>query len=141
MAVGQSVDCSVAYNTYMQVSLLLTSCVAADATPTLKWGAPDEQGLVEFLVKEKGFNEDRIRKAVQRINASKGKASQGRLEAFFGPVIKAPSSNSSPAKGPNTPAGKGEASGVKRKLNVASSQKGKMGKGSGNSNVFKKPRR
>lgn len=35
---------------------------------------------------EKGFAEDRVRKAVERINAAKHKASQGRLESFFGPV-------------------------------------------------------
>jgi len=43
-------------------------------------------GLIEFLVKEKTFAEDRIRKAIDRINAAKGKASQGRLESFFGPA-------------------------------------------------------
>ncbi len=45
--------------------------------PTLKWVAADEEGLVKFLVGEKSFNEDRIRKAVQRINAAKSKSTQG----------------------------------------------------------------
>lgn len=31
-----------------------------------------------------------MRKAVDRINAAKGKASQGRLESFFGPVTVVP---------------------------------------------------
>ncbi len=31
-----------------------------------------------------------MRSAVKRINAAKGKASQGRLESFFGPVITKP---------------------------------------------------
>jgi len=31
-----------------------------------------------------------VRKAVDRINASKGKANQGRLESFFGPVTVVP---------------------------------------------------
>ena len=35
---------------------------------------------------EKNFNEDRVRSTVKKINAAKGKASQGRLESFFGPV-------------------------------------------------------
>jgi hypothetical protein len=39
---------------------------------------------------EKGFNEDRVRNQVKKINASKGKASQGRLESFFGPVTVKP---------------------------------------------------
>jgi flap endonuclease-1 len=39
---------------------------------------------------EKGFNEDRVRNQVKKINAAKGKASQGRLESFFGPVTVKP---------------------------------------------------
>ena len=49
----------------------------ASELPPLKWGSPDEQGLVDFLVKEKNFSEDRVRKQVQKMNASKGKAGQG----------------------------------------------------------------
>ena len=45
--------------------------------PPLKWSAPDEEGLVQFLVTEKSFSEDRIRKGVQRIRDARGKASQG----------------------------------------------------------------
>ena len=36
-------------------------------------------------MKEKTFAEERIRKAIDRINAAKGKGAQGRLESFFGP--------------------------------------------------------
>jgi len=57
---------------------------AADSiAPLLKWSAPDEEGLVQFLSGEKGFNEERVRKAVSRIVAAKGKASQGRVDSFF----------------------------------------------------------
>ena len=45
----------------------------------LKWVAADEEGLVKFLVGEKSFNEDRVRKAVQRVNAAKSKSTQGDL--------------------------------------------------------------
>lgn len=62
-------------------SLLPFACPAPPARPH----RPAE-GLIDFLVKEKTFAEDRIRKAVERINAAKGKASQGRLESFFGPA-------------------------------------------------------
>jgi hypothetical protein len=48
-----------------------------DALPPLKWTPADEEGLVQFLVNEKSFNEDRVRKAVQRVNASKSKSTQG----------------------------------------------------------------
>lgn len=47
-------------------------------------------GLVEFLVKEKNFNEDRVKSATQRIIAAKGKSTQGRLDSFFGPSTVAP---------------------------------------------------
>uniref|UniRef100_A0A0E0L549 Flap endonuclease 1 n=1 Tax=Oryza punctata TaxID=4537 RepID=A0A0E0L549_ORYPU len=54
--------------------------------PELKWNAPDEEGLVEFLVKENGFNQDR---AIEKIKSAKNKSSQGRLESFFKPVVSA----------------------------------------------------
>ena len=48
-----------------------------DAVPALKWGAADEDGLVKFLVEEKNFSEERIRKVVEKVNASRSKATQG----------------------------------------------------------------
>lgn len=50
--------------------------------PPLKWVAPDEAGLVQFLVEEKQFNEDRVRKVVERIRGSRGKSSQGAISRF-----------------------------------------------------------
>ena len=50
-----------------------------EKVPSLKWVAADEEGLVKFLVGEKSFNEDRVRKAVQRVNAAKNKSTQGDL--------------------------------------------------------------
>lgn len=58
-------------------------------TPELKWTAPDEEGLVAFLVKENGFNHDRVSKAIEKIKAAKDKGSQGRMESFFKPMINA----------------------------------------------------
>lgn len=57
-----------------------------DDQPELKWSAPDEEGLVTFLVNENGFNNDRVVKAIEKIKAAKNKSSQGRLESFFRPV-------------------------------------------------------
>ncbi|MQL72930.1 hypothetical protein Taro_005256 [Colocasia esculenta] len=57
---------------------------APDEQPDLKWTAPDEEGLVKFLVNENGFNNDR---AVEKIKAAKDKSSQGRLESFFKPAV------------------------------------------------------
>ncbi|THU62626.1 hypothetical protein C4D60_Mb01t07080 [Musa balbisiana] len=57
--------------------------------PELKWTAPDEEGIVNFLVNENGFNNDRVTKALDKIKAAKNKSSQGRLESFFKPVVSA----------------------------------------------------
>jgi flap endonuclease-1 len=57
---------------------------------------------------EKGFNEDRVRNQVKKINAAKGKASQGRLESFFGPVTVKPNEKKA-AKEAAAKAAKGKA--------------------------------
>lgn len=49
----------------------------------LKWTAPDVEGLVDFLVKEKGFSESRVRKAAEKLTKENTGATQGRLEDFF----------------------------------------------------------
>ncbi|XP_049404889.1 flap endonuclease 1 isoform X2 [Solanum stenotomum] len=67
--------------------------VTDDEQTDLKWAAPDEEGLVNFLVKENGFNIDRVTKAIEKIKTAKNKSSQGRLESFFKPV-----STSAPVK-------------------------------------------
>ena len=51
-----------------------------------KWSAPDVEGLVKFLVTEKGFSEDRVRSAAQKLNKNLKTAQQARLEGFFKPV-------------------------------------------------------
>ena len=53
-----------------------------------KWEAPDVDGLVQFLVHEKGFSEDRVRNASTRLNKNLKSAQQARLEGFFKPVQK-----------------------------------------------------
>ncbi|KAK9823030.1 hypothetical protein WJX81_001004 [Elliptochloris bilobata] len=84
-----------------------------DALPALKWGAADEDGLVKFLVEDKNFSEERIRKVVEKINASRSKATQGRLESFFGPVTMKSSTAGSKRKEPPKPA-KGKGAAVKK---------------------------
>ncbi|KAF5451230.1 hypothetical protein F2P56_026350 [Juglans regia] len=56
----------------------------------IKWTAPDEEGLITFLVNENGFNSDRVTKAIEKIKAAKNKSAQGRLESFFKPVANPP---------------------------------------------------
>jgi flap endonuclease-1 len=53
-----------------------------------KWEAPDVEGLVKFLVTEKGFNEDRVRSAAQKLQKNVSTAQQARLEGFFKAVPK-----------------------------------------------------
>ncbi|KAK6915743.1 XPG, N-terminal [Dillenia turbinata] len=60
--------------------------VSDDEQLEMKWTAPDEEGLITFLVNENGFNNDRVTKAIEKIKAAKNKSSQGRLESFFKPV-------------------------------------------------------
>eukprot|EP00656_Telonema_subtile_P024794 TRINITY_DN26961_c0_g1_i2.p1 TRINITY_DN26961_c0_g1~~TRINITY_DN26961_c0_g1_i2.p1 ORF type:complete len:416 (+),score=144.42 TRINITY_DN26961_c0_g1_i2:66-1313(+) len=49
----------------------------------IKWGAADPDALLKFLVEEKGFAEPRILSAIKRLEACKGKSTQGRLDSFF----------------------------------------------------------
>lgn len=53
-----------------------------------KWEAPDVEGLVQFLVNEKGFSEDRVRSAATRLTKNVKVAQQARLEGFFKAVPK-----------------------------------------------------
>ncbi|CAD6580737.1 MAG: Elongation of fatty acids protein 2 [Cyphobasidiales sp. Tagirdzhanova-0007] len=71
-----------------------------DVTPAsecdFKWESPDVDGLVEFLVTEKGFNEDRVRKQADKLKLALNQKQQGRLDGFFSVMPKAEGSSSSP---------------------------------------------
>uniref|UniRef100_A0A7S0ZF90 Flap endonuclease 1 n=1 Tax=Timspurckia oligopyrenoides TaxID=708627 RepID=A0A7S0ZF90_9RHOD len=49
----------------------------------LKWKAPDEEGLIELLVNQNQFSETNIRNGIKKLNASRTKGNQGRLDGFF----------------------------------------------------------
>lgn len=53
-----------------------------------KWDAPDVDGLVQFLVTEKGFSEDRVRSGAARLTKNLKTSQQARLEGFFKPIPK-----------------------------------------------------
>lgn len=53
-----------------------------------KWEAPDVDGLVQFLVTEKGFSEDRVRSGAARLQKNLKSTQQARLEGFFKPIPK-----------------------------------------------------
>jgi flap endonuclease-1 len=56
---------------------------ADDAACDFKWEKPDTDGLVQFLVTEKGFSEDRVRSGATRLDKNLKSAQQQRLEGFF----------------------------------------------------------
>ncbi|KAF9169188.1 Elongation of fatty acids protein 2 [Mortierella sp. AD011] len=99
--------------------LFLKPVVADPATIDIKWESPDVEGLVEFLVRDKGFSEERVRKGCERLEKNLKTATQGRLDGFFTAI---PSANAkrkadepasgkgkkpTPAKGKATGAGRG----------------------------------
>lgn len=49
----------------------------------LKWTPPDIDGLVAFLVGEKGFSEQKVRKAAEKLTKKNTAKPQGRLDSFF----------------------------------------------------------
>ncbi|OZJ03350.1 hypothetical protein BZG36_04209 [Bifiguratus adelaidae] len=57
----------------------------------LKWEEPDMEGLVKFLVQEKGFNEERVRRAAEKLHKNVKTATQGRLDGFFTVLPSSPS--------------------------------------------------
>ncbi|KAK4178577.1 putative DNA-repair protein rad2 [Triangularia setosa] len=56
---------------------------ADDPLCDFKWEKPDIEGLVQFLVKEKGFSEDRVRGAAARLEKNMKSSQQSRIEGFF----------------------------------------------------------
>lgn len=57
--------------------------VADPATLDIKWTAPNEEGLIEFLVQQKGFSEDRVRRGIEKLNKCRSAAVQDRITSFF----------------------------------------------------------
>lgn len=74
--------------------------------PEIKWQAPDEEGLMKFLMENKGFSETTVNNAINRFKKCKGKSNQKRLDSFF---KVAPKPNASSVK-PVTKTTKGKGS-------------------------------
>jgi flap endonuclease-1 len=49
----------------------------------IKFTKPDKEGLINFLVVEKGFNIERVNKILDRIDQVKKKGTQTRIDTFF----------------------------------------------------------
>lgn len=73
----------------------------------LKWGDPDEEGLVKFLCRENGFSEERIRNGAKKLLKGRNTTTQGRLDNFFKviPVESSAKRKSDAKDGPNKKAG------------------------------------
>ncbi|KIP03856.1 hypothetical protein PHLGIDRAFT_129893 [Phlebiopsis gigantea 11061_1 CR5-6] len=87
-----------------------------DVTPAdeveVEWKSPDIDGLVDFLVKDKGFNEDRVRKGAEKLTKGVSAKQQGRLDGFFTAQPK-PTKKDEESKGKGK--GKAATKGTKRK--------------------------
>ncbi|ORZ03865.1 PIN domain-like protein [Syncephalastrum racemosum] len=63
--------------------LFLKPSVQDGSQIDLKWEAPDVENLVDYMVREKGFNEDRIRKSAEKLTKNLKAATQSRMSDFF----------------------------------------------------------
>ena len=81
------------------------------AREQLKWGAPDEEGLIKFMCGEKGFNEDRIRSGLVKLKKARKKGSQRRMDSFFKPKPQTGGAKKRKAASASKGKGKGKAKG------------------------------
>ena len=58
---------------------------------TIKFTEIDKEGLISFLVNDKGFNPDRVNSYIERLVKAKEKCKQKRMDAFF--AVKSTSSS------------------------------------------------
>lgn len=59
----------------------------------LKWKEPDVEGLIEYMVKQKGFSEERIRSGAEKLKKGLKGGVQGRLDGFFQVIPKSKDQN------------------------------------------------
>ena len=52
-------------------------------TIDLKWTPPDEEGLIQFLVEEKGFNKERVLSGIEKLKKARNSSVQQRIDSFF----------------------------------------------------------
>ncbi|AWU76601.1 flap endonuclease 1 [Pichia kudriavzevii] len=63
--------------------LFLNPEVTPSGDVELKWVEPDIEGLIEYMVKENGFSEQRIREGATKLSKALKGGTQGRLDGFF----------------------------------------------------------
>ncbi|ORY26869.1 PIN domain-like protein [Naematelia encephala] len=79
----------------------------------LEWKTPDVDGLVEFLCRDKGFNEDRVRAGAAKLAKMLAAKQQGRLDGFF--TVKPKEGTGASAGGKASAKRKGEEKGGAKK--------------------------
>uniref|UniRef100_A0A183CCC6 Flap endonuclease 1 n=1 Tax=Globodera pallida TaxID=36090 RepID=A0A183CCC6_GLOPA len=65
--------------------LFLRPNITAGEQFEFAWTEPKVQDVVDYLCGQKGFNEDRIRSALDRLQKARKMAHQGRIDSFFKP--------------------------------------------------------
>lgn len=68
--------------------LFLNPEVTPASEVSIKWKEPNLEGLIQFMVNEKGFSEDRIKNGVEKLKKGLKSGVQGRLDGFFKVVPK-----------------------------------------------------
>lgn len=63
--------------------LFISPLVTPAKEISLKWTDPDEQGIIDFLVKEKAFDEKKVQNVIEKIKKSRKQTTQIRLDSFF----------------------------------------------------------
>jgi flap endonuclease-1 len=63
--------------------LFLTPDVEDAGQVDFKWNKPDEEGLIKFLVEEKGFSKERVLGGIKKLEKNLNASTQSRLDSFF----------------------------------------------------------
>ncbi|ENN72811.1 flap endonuclease 1 [Dendroctonus ponderosae] len=77
----------------------------------LKWGEPDEEGMVKFLCGHRQFSEDRVRNGIKKLQKARGTSTQARLDGFFTVLGTTPAKRKADDK-KNTPNKRGKLGGA-----------------------------
>lgn len=80
---------------------------------SLKWKEPNVEGLVQFMVDDKGFSDERIKSGAEKLKKGLKSGVQGRLDGFFSVVKKPESPNDKKRKQANEK-GKGKGKAAKK---------------------------
>jgi flap endonuclease-1 len=84
---------------YDEVRKLFVTPEVTDASKIeLKWGEPDREGLLQFLVTERQFNPERIQKGIDKLIKARAGGQQMRMDSFFKPMPVDSSSSSKKRK-------------------------------------------